>query len=207
MRNLIQGKEVLTPYYDFKTGKRIPDKIPIHLEENEIILLDCLHGLYPELTKSIPEKQKTKIFIETLAQQRDSTGYFVRWTDIRLLRRMIRDLNFRGYQPEQTLTHWHYVRRSEMQYIIPHINTSDIDYIINSALAYELPVHKYYLFKYFPDWLEKYSDNEDRKDAFIRAERVHNLLQEVVTASQNQIDAIPNNSPMREFIGGSVYKY
>lgn len=207
LRELIRGKEVLTPYYDFKNGKRIPDQIPLQLAENEIILLDCLHGLFPDLTKSVSEGQKTKIFIETLAQQRDSTGYFVRWTDIRLLRRMIRDLNFRGYQPEQTLTHWHYVRRSEMRYIIPHINTADIDYIINGALAYELPVHKYFLFKYFPEWVEKYRTDSDRTDAFIRAERVHKLLDEVTIASQEQIDAIPKNSLMREYIGGSIYKY
>ncbi len=207
LRNLIRGEEVLTPYYDFKTGKRIPEKIPMHLEENEIILLDCLHGLYPDLTKSVSEKQKMKIFIETLAQQRDSSGYFVRWTDIRLLRRMIRDLNFRGYKPEQTLTHWHYVRRAEMRYIIPHINTADIDYIINGALAYELPVHKFFLFDYFPEWIEKYKNDEDRKDAYIRAERVYNLLNEVTTATQEQIESIPKTSLMREFIGGSSYKY
>lgn len=207
LRDLIRGKEVLTPYYDFKNGKRIDDQIPIHLEENEIILLDCLHGLFPDLTKSISEAQKTKIFIETLAQQRDSTGYFVRWTDLRLLRRMIRDLNFRGYKPEQTLTHWHYVRRSEMQYIIPHINTADIDYIINGALAYELPVHKHFLFDFFPEWVTKYKDNMDRTDAFIRAERVYNLMQEVTSATEEQIDAIPKNSLMREYIGGSIYKY
>ena len=153
------------------------------------------------------EQLKTKIFIETLAQQRDSTGYFVRWTDIRLLRRMIRDYNFRGYEPELTLTHWHYVRRSEMQYIIPHINTADIDYIINGALAYELPIHKYYLYDSFPDWIKKYKDNQDRKDAFIRAERVFNLLKEVQVAKKEQIDLIPNNSLMREYIGGSIYKY
>jgi uridine kinase len=205
--DLIKGKEVLTPYYDFKKGKRILDQIPIQLHENEIILLDCLHGLYPDLTKSVGEHQKTKIFIETLAQQRDSTGYFVRWTDLRLLRRMIRDLNFRGYKPEQTLTHWHYVRRSEMRYIIPHINTADIDYIINGALAYELPVHKHFLFDYFPEWVEKYKHDKDRKDAFIRAERVHTLLQEVIKAPNELIEAIPNNSLMREYIGGSIYKY
>ena len=207
LRDLIKGKEVLTPYYDFKNGKRIPEQIPIQLEENEIILLDCLHGLFPDLTKSVPESQKTKIFIETLAQQRDSTGYFVRWTDIRLLRRMIRDLNFRGYKPEQTLTHWHYVRRSEMQYIIPHINTADIDYIINGALAYELPVHKFYLGKFFPEWVDKYKFDQDRADAYIRAERVNNLLNEVTTATPEQIDLIPKNSLMREYIGGSIYKY
>ncbi len=207
LRELILGKEVLTPYYDFKKGKRIPEQIPMHLEENEIILLDCLHGLYPDLTKSVSENQKTKIFIETLAQQRDSTRNFIRWSDIRLLRRMIRDLNFRGYKPEQTLTHWHYVRRSEMRYIIPHINTADIDYIINGALAYELPVHKFYLGKYFPEWVEKYKTDEDRKDAYIRAERVNNLLNEVKTATQEQLDVIPKTSLMREYIGGSSYKY
>lgn len=207
LRNLVKGKEVLTPYYDFKAGKRILEQIPLHLEENEIILLDCLHGLYPALTSSVSETQKMKVYIESLAQQRDSSGYFVRWTDLRLMRRMVRDMQFRGYSAEQTLTHWHYVRRSEMQYIIPHINTANIDYILNGALAYELPVHKFFLYKYFPDWVEKFRDDEDRKDAFIRAERVSKLLKGVESASQEHIDAISKTSLMREYIGGSIYKY
>ncbi|MFV2015489.1 MAG: ATP cone domain-containing protein, partial [Candidatus Heimdallarchaeota archaeon] len=169
LRELIKGKEVLTPFYDFPAGKRILDQIPLQIHEDEIILLDCLHGLYPDLTSSVAENHKMKIYIETLAQQRYKTGYFVRWTDIRLMRRMIRDMQFRGYTPEQTLTHWHYVRRAEMQYIIPHINSANIDYTLNGALAYELPIHKFYLYKYLPEWVEKYKDSKDRKDAYIRA--------------------------------------
>lgn len=207
LKELVKGKEVLTPFYDFKAGKRIDEQIPLQLAENEIILLDCLHGFYPPLTEGVGPENKFKLYIETLAQQRDSHGQFVRWTDLRLMRRMIRDMQFRGYQPEETLTHWHYVRRSEMQYIIPHINAGDIDHIINGALAYELPIHKFYLGELFPQWVEKYKGQNDRRDAYIRAERVAQLLDEVESATQEEIDNLSKTALMREYIGGSSYKY
>ena len=109
------GKEVNTPVYDFKLGIRKSDEtLPMSLQQDEIILLDSLHGLFPELTLSVKNDNKFRLYIETLAQQQNNVGRFVRWADIRLLRRMIRDKQYRGYEPEETLTHWHYVRRSEM---------------------------------------------------------------------------------------------
>jgi uridine kinase len=200
--DLIIGKKVNTPIYDFKEGIRLPDEtIPMSLEKDEVILLDCLHGLYPDLTLGVKEESKFRLYIETLAQQRDSTGYFVRWTDNRLLRRMIRDVQNRGYLVEETLTHWHYVRRSEMQHIIPHVNIG-IDHIINGALAYELPIHKNLLGEYFPKFIETYRNVDDRRDAFIRASRVHQIFEELEPATDDEINNIPKSSLIREFIGG-----
>lgn len=205
IRGLLAGEEIQTPIYDFPSGKRLSETNPMKIEKNDVLLIDCLHGLFPDLTAGVPPRNKFLLYIETLAQLRDKTGYFVRWTDIRLLRRMIRDMQFRAYSPEQTLTHWHYVRRSEMRHIIPYIHS--VDHIINGALAYELPIHKTLLGEYFPKWVEKYKDDSDRVDAFIRANRVGQLFEEVKAAPKEFIDAVDKKALMREYIGGSEYEY
>ena len=130
-------------------------------------------------------------------------GRYVRWTDLRLMRRMERDATHRAYDRQQTLEHWHYVRSSEMRHIIPYINTTD--YIVNSGLPYELPIMAARLSKYFAQWVEQYHDDPLRTDAFQRAERIHHLLQAVTPMEDDS--AIPPDSLLREFIGGSCYQY
>ena len=127
----------------------------------------------------------------------------MRWTDLRLMRRMVRDATHRAYEPQQTLEHWHYVRSSELRSIIPYINTTD--YIVNSGLPYELPVMRVRLFEHFERWVGEYQDDPLRKDAFARAERVYNLLKAVTPVEDDS--AIPPDSLLREFIGGSCYTY
>jgi uridine kinase len=211
LKEMIKGKEVNTPIFDFKVGRRVEgETIPMSINKDQLILLDCLHGLYPDLTAGVKEEQKFQLYLETLAQQRSSIlskegSGFVRWTDIRLLRRMIRDKQFRNYMPEETLTHWHYVRRSELQNIIPYINT--VDHICNGALAYELPIHKKIIGDKFPVWAKKFKSDKDRQDAFIRADRVRRLFPEIEPATQEEIDEVAQNSLLREFIGGSSRKY
>ena len=203
LRDLVDGMEVETPIYHFPTGKRLDETNPMKIEKDEIILIDCLHGLYPALTDGVPDSQKFRLYIETLNQQRDSSRRFIRWTDIRLLRRMVRDMQFRNWQPEQTLTHWHYVRRSELQHIIPNVPYAD--HIVNSALPYELPIQKHFLGDYFPGWVEKYRHDKERVDAFIRAERVMRLFDEI--EAWDEIDVVSETALLREFIGGSARKY
>ncbi|MFW9997437.1 MAG: ATP cone domain-containing protein [Candidatus Odinarchaeota archaeon] len=204
LKELVEGKEVETPIYDFKQGIRLPDKTEtMQISPEDIILIDCLHGFYPALTSGIEDEKKFNLYIESLAQQRDSTGYFVRWADIRLLRRSVRDMQFRKYSPEMTLTHWHYVRRSELRHIIPYNPVAD--HIINGALAYELPIHKHFLGHYFPEFVEKYRGDTRRVDAFIRAERILKLFDEV--EPWDDIDIIPKTALIREYIGGSSYEY
>ena len=130
-------------------------------------------------------------------------GHFIRWTDIRILRRMIRDSWHRSYNPKQTLEHWHYVRRSEIQHIIPFLNT--VDHIIDGSLAYELPIYKHHLYKYFPEFVKEYKDDPKRQDAYIRAKRVLEMLDAIKEWDDESI--IPDNVLIREFIGGSSYKY
>jgi uridine kinase len=200
---LVAGEEVLTPYYDFKAGRRVADQIPLRVGAGEMILIDSLHGLYADMTKDIPDERKFKLYIEPLLQMRGPDGRYVRWTDLRLMRRMMRDASHRAYDPQQTLEHWHYVRKSEMRNIIPYVNTTD--YIVNSGLPYELPIMRPKMLAHFERWAEEYRDNVEREDALTRARRVRDLLQAVTPVEDDS--AIPPDSLLREFIGGSCYEY
>ena len=134
---------------------------------------------------------------------KDKKGEYVRWTDIRLLRRMLRDAAYRAYNPEQTLTHWHYVRSSEMRNIIP--NWINADFVINSAMPYELSIYKPKLINRFQDWEYKFKDDSLREDALERSDRVLRLLESLEAISDDSI--VPGDSVIREFIGGSVLNY
>ncbi|MBN1178781.1 MAG: response regulator SirA [Anaerolineae bacterium] len=200
---LIAGEEVLIPYYDFKTGQRADHQTPMRVAPNEIILIDSLHGLYEDMTIDVPAENKFKIYIEPLLQMKDATGQYIRWTDLRLMRRMMRDASHRAYDPQQTLEHWHYVRKSEMRHIIPYVNTTD--YIVNSGLPYELPVMRPRLLEHFGRWAEEYAGHPERVDAHARAVRVRDVLRAVAPVEDDS--AIPPDSLLREFIGGSCYEY
>ena len=200
---LIAGEEVRIPFYEFKAGKRHDDHTPMRVGPNDVILIDSLHGLYADMTRSIDDGLKFKLYIEPLLQMKGPDGRFIRWTDLRLMRRMTRDAVHRAYDPQQTLEHWHYVRSSELRNIIPYVNTTD--YIVNSGLPYELPIMQARLFGHFERWAEQYRDDPLREDAFARAERVYHLLKSVTPVEDDS--AIPPDSLLREFIGGSCYEY
>jgi uridine kinase len=203
LRRLLAGEEVMIPFYDFQTGKRHDAQTPMKVGPDEMILIDSLHGLYPEMTAGIDEELKFKLYVEPLLQMKGPDGRYIRWADLRLMRRMVRDASFRAYNPERTLGHWHYVRKSEMRNIIPYANTAD--HIINTGLPYELPVMRARLYNYFEAWVEKYRDDPLRQDAYARAERVHRLLSAVTPVEDES--PIPPDSLLREFIGGSCYEY
>jgi len=203
LKNLFEGKEVRIPCYDFKTGTRYLDKTPIKLDKNEILLIDSLHGLFPGFSKEIPAENKFKLYLEPLLQMKGPDNKFIRWTDLRMIRRMLRDAAHRAYKPEQTLEHWHYVRRSEKRNIIPYINTAD--FIINSSMPYEIPLYKARLLNEFLEWTIKYEDDPLREDAYKRALRIYNILDEVVEVEDDS--PVPDDSVLREFIGGSCLEY
>lgn len=195
------GRPVEMPTYDFKTGKRTGETTRFEPEPGSLVLLDNLHGLYGGLTESVEAERKFKIYIETVSQLKNDTGQYIRWTDIRLLRRMLRDSQFRAYPPEKTILHWHYVRRSELKHIIP--NQGSADFKVNSALPYELPFLKHRLAEYLPDFIEKWRGNEKRLDGYIRARRIQDLLESVDGVADDSI--VPPTSLLREFLGGSAY--
>lgn len=200
---LSKGEEVMIPRYDFKTGTRTLNATPMKLEKDELLLIDSLHGLYPAFSKDITIDLKFKLYLEPLLQMKGMDGKYIRWTDIRLIRRMLRDSVFRAYNPQQTLEHWHYVRSSELRNIIPYSNTAD--FVISSAMPYELPIYANRMLKLFEEWSIKYKDDVLKQDAFERANRVYNLLKTVTPVADES--PIPGDSVIREFIGGSTLQY
>lgn len=200
---LSRGEEVLIPRYDFKTGTRTLNATAMKLEKDELLLIDSLHGLYPDFSKDISVDLKFKLYLEPLLQMKGMDGKYVRWTDIRLIRRMLRDSVFRAYNPQQTLEHWHYVRSSELRNIIPYSNTAD--FVISSAMPYELPIYANRMLKLFEQWSIKYKDDVLKQDAYERATRVYNLLKTVTPVADES--PIPGDSVIREFIGGSTLQY
>ena len=203
LKRLSSGEEVGIPAYDFKTGKRKLDHTKMKLEKNEILLIDSLHGLYPKFSEAIPAENKFLLFLEPLLQMKNEDNEFIRWTDIRLMRRMLRDSVQRAYNPQQTLEHWHYVRSSELRSIIPYQSTAD--YIINSAMPYELPLYAHRLRDHFNKWVNEYEGNPLREDAYERAVRISKLLNNVIAIEDES--PVPHDSVIREFIGGSTFDY
>ena len=203
LKKLAAGERVLVPYYDFKVGKRYLERTPLQIHNNEVLLIDSLHGLYPEFSKEIPVIQKFKLYLEPLLQMKGPDGQYIRWTDLRLIRRMLRDSVHRAYNPEQTLLHWHYVRSSEKRTILPYCNTAD--YIVNTSMPFEIPLYSSKLLSNFKVWEKKYKNDPLRVDAFTRAARIQNILSSVKPVKDDS--AIPGDSVLREFIGGSTLKY
>jgi len=203
LKRLISGEDVTIPYYDFKSGKRYENRIPMKLGAEDILVIDSLHAMYPEMMDGIPLEKQFRLYLEPLLQMKDTRGKYIRWTDLRLMRRMLRDASHRAYDPERTLLHWHYVRASELRNIIPYIHTAD--YIINTSMPYELSVYRPKLLQQFIGWVQKYKDDPLREDAFIRAIRVEQVLKEVAPIEDDSV--VPLDSVLREFIGGSCYEY
>jgi len=202
-QGLLAGQRVSLPFYNFKTGRREGSSGELELRERDILLIDSLHGLFPEVTQGIPDESKFRLYIETLSQIKDESGQFVRWADIRLLRRSVRDMQFRNYSPEQTIRHWHFVRRSELRYIVPRLREADA--IVNSFLAYELPIMRHRLGELFPGFLRAFESDPESADALDRARRIHQLFREIPVWTDEA--AVPKDSLLREFIGGSRYSY
>ena len=200
---LSKGDEVLIPSYDFRTGTRTLNVTPLKLAKNELLLIDSLHGLYPDFSKDISAEVKFKLYLEPLLQMKGPDGKYIRWTDLRLIRRMLRDSIHRAYNPQQTLEHWHYVRSSELRNIIPYSNTAN--FIISSGMAYEVPLYAHKMLDKFAEWNKKYKSDPLKKDAFERASRLYNVLKAVTPVADDS--PVPKDSVLREFIGGSILKY
>jgi uridine kinase len=155
------------------------------------------------MTGDIPDEKKFKLYLEPLLQMKGLDGRYIRWTDLRLIRRMLRDAVQRAYQPQQTLEHWHYVRASELRNIIPYIGTAD--FIINSGMPYEVPLYRPRLLDLFAQWEQQYKGDPLRQDAYMRAARLHKVLQAVEPVEDDS--PVPPDSVLREFIGGSILEY
>ncbi len=181
-----------------KPGRRRDEQTPFRLQKGEILLIDSLHGLYPPMTEGIAPEQKFRLYLEPLLQMKGPDGEYIRWADLRLIRRMLRDSVHRAYDPQKTLEHWHYVRSSEMRHIIPHQGTAD--FIINSGMPYELALYHPLLLDRFLAWEAQYREDPLRLDAFRRASRIASVLQAINPILDDS--PVPEESVLREFIGG-----
>jgi uridine kinase len=203
LAGLVAGRTVTVPRYNFKTGRRQGPGTPLTLGPDQVLLIDSLHGLFPDMTRSVPEEMKFRLYIETLSQLKAADGRYIRWADIRMLRRVVRDMQYRGYSPHATIRHWRLVRRAEMRYIVPELRRAHA--LVNSFLPYELPIMKARVEKYLPPLIEQLAGTTDHQDALDRAVRVRALFSELPAVQDESV--VPARSLLREFIGGSAYDY
>lgn len=192
MYSLINGEEVTLPIFDFQKGQREWGKT-VKLDPHSPILIEGIHALNDDLTPSIPTHQKYKIYIAPQAQLHLDDHNPISITDIRLLRRLVRDKKFRNSKAEETLSMWPSVRRGEFRWI--YDNQEGVNYVFNSELTYELCVLKKYA---LPMLSEIPSDSE----YYIQANRLIKFLKYFKDIPD---DWIPCNSILREFIGGSSF--
>lgn len=193
--DLFEGRAVELPLYDFKSGVRKNSGKTLSLRGNEILILEGIHGLNDRLTPLIPHEQKLKIYVSALTQLNLDDHNRVRTTDYRLLRRMVRDYNFRGHGARQTLAMWSSVQRGERKYIFPFQGSADIAF--NSALDYELGV-----LKLFAEPLLKLVKPDEPE--YTEARRIQAFIDRISPISPQ---FVPGDSILREFIGGSMFKY
>lgn len=192
---LIAGEEVEMPTYNFETGCREFRGNKLKLGENSILLIEGIHGLNPELTASIPEDQKFRVYASALTTLSIDDHNWVPTTDNRLLRRIIRDHKYRGVSALDTIARWQSVRSGEEKWIFPYQENADAT--INSSLLFELGVMKEYaepLLKQVPHNVPEYAE----------AWRLRALLSYFLPISEKDI---PSTSLLREFLGGSSFRY
>ena len=192
INDLLNGKEVMAPVYNFKEGVKEFVK-ELKLDKNDILLIEGIHALNPKVLKEIPAKNKFKVYLSALTEL--NIDYHNRFptTDNRLLRRIIRDNRTRGYNVVDTLKVWNNVRSGEEKYIFPYQDEADIT--INTALIYELAVLKTYVEPLL------YSVDEDSV-YYEEAKRLLNVLRLILPIPS---ESIPDDSIIREFIGGSCF--
>jgi uridine kinase len=190
---LMNGEEVRLPRFNFKTGRRELGKT-VRLDPDHIIIVEGIHGLNPQLVPAVPEQYIYRIYASALTQLNIDRHNRVPTTDTRLLRRIVRDATYRGYSAEDTLNRWGSVRRGEKWHIFPYQENADI--MFNSALAYELAVLK-------PLAEPLLLQVEHTSPRHVEAKRLLTFLQWFEPCGP---DLVPDNSLLREFIGGSILR-
>lgn len=194
MLRLLEGNEVQIPRYDFLTGTSHDDGKILRIDRHHPIIIEGIHGLNPRMTQSIPEKNKIKVYISALTQLNIDNHNRIAATDVRFLRRLVRDHAFRGHDAERTFELWKKVRQSEDQEIFTFQEHADVS--IDTSLAYELFVLK----PYAEELLHTISKNSKHwKDA----KRLLRLLDYFLVADAAHVS---DQSLLREFIGGSHYE-
>lgn len=193
LRVLIKGGEVETPVFDFVTGCRSTQGRPLALEADEILVIEGIHGLNPRLVPSLERNQLYKIYVSALFQLNIDSVNRIPTTEVRLIRRLVRDDQFRGINPQRTLAQWASVRQGENNYIFPFQEEADV--MFNSSLLYELHA----LRPYAEPLLVNIPPQSPHQETVQRLLRLISFFSPLVPTK------VPHNSILREFIGGSIY--
>lgn len=198
LKALLSGEEIEIPKFDFFDGKRYFDGTMLKLGENDILVVEGIHALNPELTQLVPDKYKFRIYASALTSISIDENNRIPTTDNRLIRRIVRDSWSRGYTALDTIRRWQSVRKGENKNIFPYQENADV--MFNSALLFELSVLKSYaepLLRKIPPIEPEYAE----------ATRLLKFLGYFEAISKEDEQSIPPTSVLREFIGGSSFKY
>ena len=192
---LFHGEEVELPRYDFPTGKSVKSGNKLKMEDNNVLVVEGIHALNPELTAQIPEELKYRVYVSALTTILLDDHNYIPTTDNRLLRRIIRDYKYRGVDARETIRRWPSVRAGENKWIFPFQENADV--MFNSAMLFELAVIKQQaepLLEQVPENCPEYSE----------AYRLLKFLKYIKPIPNTDI---PPTSLLREFLGGSSFKY
>lgn len=195
LQQLFEGKTIELPKYNFQTGKSEKSGKRLQLGDNQVLVLEGIHALNPELTAQIPQEQKFHIYISALTTILLDDHNYIRTTDNRLLRRIIRDYKYRGVNAQETIHRWPSVRAGENKWIFPYQENADV--MFNTAMLFELAVIKQQaepLLDLVPENCPEYAE----------AYRLRTFL-DYIQPIPNR--ALPPTSLLREFLGGSSFKY
>ncbi len=193
VRALMAGEEVEIPRFSFQTGRRCDTGEPLRLGEDEIVIIEGIHGLNPMLSEGMPAEDIYRIFVSALTCINLDDHNRIRTTDVRLLRRLVRDQLFRGTPPEQTLAMWPSVRRGEETWIFPYQEMADS--MFNTALHYELPILRHFAYPYL-------CRVKPEDPGYLLASHLRKTLNYLPDIDEALLSEIPPLSLLREFIGG-----
>ncbi|MBQ8502383.1 MAG: nucleoside kinase [Bacteroides sp.] len=195
LQALLRGEEVELPTYNFTTGKREYRGDRLRIDEHTILILEGIHALNPALTPLIPDERKYKVYVSALTTISLDDHNWIPTTDNRLLRRIIRDFNYRGCSAQDTIARWPSVRAGEEKWIFPYQENADV--MFNSAMLYELAVLRHHA--------EPILASVPRNSAaYSEAYRLLKFIRYFTSVQDNEI---PPTSLLREFLGGSSFKY
>lgn len=192
--DLLAGREVMLPRYSFKTGSREAQGVPLSVSPEHILIVEGIHGLNDALCEDIPPELKYRVYVSALTQLNLDWHNRIRTTDVRLLRRMVRDQRTRNTDAIGTMQMWDSVRAGEEKYIFPFQERADV--MFNSSLLYEISVLKKYAYPML-------KSIEEDSPYYVRARRLVKFLNYFVDCAEES--EIPPTSILREFIGGCTF--
>ena len=194
MTQLLNGERVELPEFNFKTGKPEYKGNFLQLGPDDILVIEGIHGLNDRLSYSLPAESKFRIYISALTEINIDRHNRIPTTDVRLIRRIVRDARTRGSSATETIAMWYSVRRGEEKHIFPYQESADVMY--NSAAVYELAVLKTYIEPLL------FGVPEDSPE-YLEANRLLKMLSYILGMPS---ESVPHNAILREFIGGSVFR-